>query len=238
MLLAIPTKGRSHRCKTVRFFKSYGTIFCPYAEVNAYKTLGCPVVGVPKHVSGITQTRNWILNHTDERWVVFIDDDMRRAGYVKAMWSKNKRVALRCNAMLDEFQRLFEVAEGVKVPIWGVANNSTYRNFQPYHPFDWHTYVTATCMGIINDGLRFDESYQVYEDYELGLRCLATYGAVVGARYLYFEAELGKTEGGMADYRTGPIEEACAKKLLAAYPGLVRRTLTKGGAYSLEVMDF
>lgn len=239
MLLAIPSKNRASHCKTIRFFQSYATVYCPEEEVDQYKVWGCAVIGVPKNIVGITKTRNWILNHTDERWVVFMDDDMRRAGYIKPLWSKSKRIPLRAPALMDEFRRLFEVSEGIGFPVWGVCNNSSFRNFSPYQPFIWQTCITATCMGIINEpsGLRFDENYEFYEDYDLGLRCLVKYGGVVGARYFYFETELGNSDGGVSSYKTSELEDAATKRLLASYPGLIRKTVKKDDSYEF-VLNF
>lgn len=240
MLIAIPSKGRSGRCKTVRFLSSYGTVYCPEDEVNQYKIWGCTVIGIPLEVKGIVRTRNWILDHTDERWVVFLDDDMRRAGYVKFLWTKSKRVAIRAPTLMDEFQRLFEVAEGMELPVWCVSNNSSFRNFYAYSPFVWQTALTSACMGILNEpeGLRFDESYEVHEGYEMGLRCLKQYGAIVAARYFYFETEIGSKEGGTADYRTPESGKAAIQKLLTSYPGLVRKISKKNDVDEIEVLTF
>src|SRR5215471_6650248 len=167
MLVAVPSKGRAGMVRTQTVLPDC-SVFVPALEAEAYWKAGARnVVAVPNEVQGITQTRNWILHHTRDRWVVMIDDDVRTHGYVKLLERAAMKVTLDAAQWLAEFRKIFEVTEGVGYRIWGVATDGATRAVYPFYPFRWRSYVTASCMGIINDRRTcFDESYPVKEDYE------------------------------------------------------------------------
>ena len=96
--------------------------------------------------------------------------------------------------------------------------------------------VTASCMGIINDGRTyFDESYPVKEDYELCARCITQDGGVVSAQYVFWVNGHWHDDGGCKDYRTQAMEEDCIKRLRRTYPHLVRVAARKGNQWAIEI---
>lgn len=240
MLIAMPSKGRAGKTKSDKYI-TQAVAYVPENEVEAYQAAGLPwVVGVPMDVRGITKTRNWILDHTDEQWVVFIDDDLKIAGWIELGETQGKHRKLTETQMIAEWERLFEITEDVGYRIWGLDTAGALRSVYPYRPFIWHTYVTASCMGIINDPanpLRFDESFPVKEDYELCLRCIRDDGGVVGARYLYWVNSHWIDPGGVRDYRSQVMELDAIERLIDMYPGLIRRVTRGGSSYSIE-LDF
>ena len=76
MLIAVPSKNRAGKTTTDRILPNIATFYVPESEIHQYSYIK-NVVGVPKEVQGITATRNWILKNTDEKWVVFLDDDAK-----------------------------------------------------------------------------------------------------------------------------------------------------------------
>lgn len=236
MIVAIPSKGRPGAVPSQAVIPS-ARLYVPEDEVEAYERLGGRnVVGVPVGVKGITRTRNWILDHADARRVVMIDDDVRMQGWARAYEWKFKHQKIDEATWLREWSRLFDVTADRRYRIWGVSTTSEVRAVYPYQPFLWRTYVTASCMGMFPDsGLRFDESFQVKEDYELCLRCVVEDGGVVGARYLYWENHHWGTDGGCKDYRTQAMEEDAIRRLQRMYPGMVRRVKRGGVAFSIQL---
>jgi len=237
MIIAIPSKGRAGKTKTDKLVTS-GVFFVPASEVRDYRLfLKNEVVAVPDEVRGITATRNWILKYSKDPRVVFLDDDLKVQGYVD-LSQKAKHIPLTLPQWTAEFEKLFDITEQMNLRIFGVATNSAPRAVYPYRPFIFHTYVTASCMGILNDGRTlFDESFPVKEDYELCLRCLKEDGAVLGARYLYWENFHWSGDGGCRDYRTQSMELEAINRLIDLYPGLIRRVTRGGSEYSIE-LDF
>jgi hypothetical protein len=75
-----PSKGRAGGVRTQSVLPDC-SVFTPAIEAEAYRQAGVRnVVAVPNDVLGITATRNWILRHSWDRWVVMIDDDVRTHG--------------------------------------------------------------------------------------------------------------------------------------------------------------
>lgn len=238
MLIAIPSKGRAGRVPSLDLLKGAAVLYVPEGEAKAYEQAhpGAAVVAVPRAVRGITKTRNWILRSTDDPRVVMVDDDVKQAGYVRFFAHKVRHRKLKGAAWVREFARLFDVAEELSLRLWGVATQSAPRAVYPNKPFIFHTYVTASCCGIVNDGRTFfDERYPVKEDYELALRLIKEDGAILGARYCYWENTHWTDSGGCKDYRTQAMEERAIKNLMKAYPGLIRRVTRGGSEFSIEL---
>lgn len=234
MIVAIPSKGRAGKTTSDKLLTT-AKIFCPSLEVEAYRRgTKCEVVEVPGDVLGITRTRNWILDHAGNQPVVFVDDDLKSQGWVN-MSGIAKHQKKTGAEWLTTFERLFDVCEGMKFPIWGVATQSAPRSVYPYKPFLWKSYVTASCMGIMPGTLRFDESYKVKEDYEICLRCVRDFGGIVAARFCYWENRHWHDEGGCKDYRTKVMELEHIGKLMKEYPGQVQRIKRGGADVSIEL---
>lgn len=236
MVIAIPSKGRAGKVRSLKVVPS-AFLFVPEYEEKDYLRAGYKnVVPVPKQVKGITATRNWILKSVKDRHVVFVDDDLKRCGWYELFSHHAKQRKLTNHQWLDEFQKLFQVTEGLKLRLWGVATDGALQSVYPYKPFLWKTYVTASCCGVINDGKTyFDESFPVKEDYELCLRCIKEDGAIVGARHLFWQNFHWTDDGGCMDYRTQEMELDCIKRLQLMYPGMIRKITRGGSEYSIAL---
>ena len=236
MLIAIPSKNRAGRTTTNKILPNLGTFFVPESEIHQYNNIK-NIVGVPNTVNGITQTRNWILKNTNEIDVVFIDDDAKHVGYTKMMEKNAKRIDIRDEGFwIEQFLLAFDLCEQMGYKMWGVKTESSPRSVHPYKPILTKTYLTASCMGMINDGeFYFDESYKVKEDYEICLRHIQKYGGVLGIRYLHWENEHWTTEGGCKDYRTISIEKDAIRKLHKQYPNMIRKAKRTGSQFTIEL---
>ena len=212
-------------------------VFVPALEANAYRMAGTQnVVPVPNDIRGITATRNWILQNAKTRRVVMIDDDVRQQGWWNLKADQALRRPLDEPVWLGEFAKIFDVTEQLGLRIWGVSSDAATRSTYPYWPFRFRSYVTASCMGLVNDGRTlFDETYPVKEDYELCCRCLTEDGAIVSAQYLHWENLHWTTEGGCKDYRTQAMERDCIRRLCKQYPGLVRAVERAGTEWGIEI---
>jgi len=236
MLIAIPSKGRPTKVRTKIILPS-ASVFVPVSEVRDYTGAGVTnVVGVPDKVRGITATRNWILNNTKDRRVVMVDDDVKAQGYFKLDSHHAKQKRMNEQEWIGESIRLFELTEQSGYRIWGVATDGALRSVYPWKPLLFRSYVTASFMGIVNDGrTRFDERFKVKEDYELNLRCIKQDGGVIAARYIFWSNSHWVDDGGCAEYRT-QMEELRAIRLLAEmYPGMIRRITRGGSHYSIDL---
>lgn len=236
MLIAIPSKGRAGITTSDKVLPS-GVLYVPESELHQYQRTNPCAVGVPGSVKGITKTRNWILENTESGRVVFIDDDVKVCGFTKLYAENAKQRKLSGErAWIGEFEKLFDITEQLGWKIWGIKTESALRSIYPYKPFNFRSYVTASCMGIVNDGdVRFDEDFPVKEDYEICLRHIKQYGGILAARYMHWQNEHWITDGGCKDYRTRTMEADCINRLVKKYPGMVRQITRGGCGYSIEL---
>jgi glycosyltransferase involved in cell wall biosynthesis len=236
MLIAIPSKGRAGKTTTDRILPNYGTFFVPESEVHQYGYVK-KIVGVPKEIRGITQTRNWILKNTDEKWVVFVDDDVKHVGWNRMDERHAIKIEIKDEGFwVNQFVLFFDICEQIKQKIWGVKTESAPRSVYPYKPIRLKSYVTASCMGIVNDGeFYFDEDFKVKEDYEICLRHIVKYGEILQFGYVHWENEHWSTEGGCRDYRTVDIEKDAIKRLVKMYPGMVRSAKRKANIFTIQL---
>jgi glycosyltransferase involved in cell wall biosynthesis len=238
MLVAIPSKGRAGAVKTLKVLPS-ASLYIPESEERSYRGIypDADIVTVPETVRGITNTRNWVLENADDRYVVFVDDDVVGVGYWAIGIETKKRILLTQDELHQDWTRLFHVTDDLGYHLWGAETTGDYIAVHPHRPFIWHAYVTASCMGVVNDGIRFDPEYPVKEDYELCLRCIKEDGGIVGARFLFWKNEHWAAKGGCGDYRTQGMEDEVIHKLMDTYPGYIKK-ITKGGSqYSIRI-DF
>lgn len=239
MIVAVPSKGRPGKCKTIDFMPD-AVLFVPEVEAEAYRKCfpKTEVIGVPQEVRGITRTRNWILDNVDDPDIVMVDDDLMVCGWTECLPENGKMRKMKADEARAAFARLFEVTRDLGYRIWGVATQAALRSIYPYKPFLWQSYITASCMGICGEsGIRFDENFPVKEDYEIGLRCVKEDGGIVAARFMYWQNEHWTTAGGCKDYRTQEMEADCIARLMKMYPGMIRRVERGGSGFSID-LDF
>lgn len=237
MLIAIPSKGRAGLTTTNKVLPNIGTLFVSESEYHQYKGTAKNIVAIPKTVQGITSTRNWILENSEDRWVVFLDDDVKAFGYNKLLERKTKKIDIKDEGFwAEEFLKYFDLTEQLGYKIWGTRTESSPRGTYPYKPILLKSYVTASCMGIVNDGeYMFNESFKVKEDYEICLRHIKDKGGILAIRYLHWENEHWTTEGGCKDYRTIEMERDAIKNLIKLYPNMISSANRKANEFTIKL---
>lgn len=238
MLIAIPSKGRPYKSKSKEFLRD-AKLFVPESEWSLYnKIYPDDVIAVPNDVRGITPTRNWILKNTEEREVVMVDDDLLQCGYIypeadgrlRQCEIKDGKVLIRV------FEQAFETLYSMGWKVFGVRGENSAWGQHNENPFLFDSYITANCMGIVNDGsLYFDEQMVVKEDFELGLRHMQIYGGVLCLRYLYWNEKHWTTDGGCADYRHEKVEMDAIRRLMKLYPKRVRKVRKHNNVYDIRL---
>jgi len=238
MIIAVPSRGRPTRVLTQKILPEC-LVYVPANEAKDYERAKVRnIVAVPDKIKGITRTRNWILDHERDPWVVMVDDDVKAQGWVRLLDATTEQLTMSAQEWNAEMIRLFDLTEQLKFRIFGVATMNAPRAVYPWKPLLFRSYVTASFMGILNDGrTRFDESFPVKEDYELGLRCIQEDGGVLAARYLHWTNSHWTDQGGCASYRTQEMELRAISRLRKMYPGMIRRVVRGGSHYSID-LDF
>ena len=236
MLIAVPSKGRAGLTTTNKVLKN-AVFYVPKSEEHQYIGTVKNIVTVPNEIQGITKTRNWIMKNTEDKKVVFIDDDVKNAGWTKMEKRKSKKIDIKNEKFwINEFEKYFDLCDNLGYKIWGVKTEAAPRSVYPYKPILLRAYITASCMGIINDGeYYFDESYEVKEDYEICLRHIVEKGGILAIRYLHWENSHWNDEGGCKSYRTVNIEEKCIRQLIKQYPSLIRLVTRKASNFTIQL---
>lgn len=150
MEIAIASKGRAGKTKSAEFFEDC-VLYVPEYEAESYLRFNKNVIPVPANVKGITKTRNFILNYSEKRYIIMIDDDLKNQGFIKVNDDNMKKIKLTPEDWKEEFLKMFSICEDINYKIWGVRTEGSPRGTYPYTPFLFHSYVTASCMGMIND---------------------------------------------------------------------------------------
>ena len=236
MLIAIPSKNRAGKTTSNKILPN-ATFFVPESELHQYESFVKNVIPVPKEIRGITPTRNWILKNVMDEEVVFIDDDVKSCGYTRLEERNAKKIEIKDEAFwINEFRKLFDVTRQMKYKIWGIKTEGAPRSVYPYKPFLFKTYVTASCMGMINDGsYYFDEKFIVKEDYEICLRHIKNEGGILGARFIHWENSHWDDDGVCKDYRTIKIERKAIKDLIDLYPGMIRSATRNKNQFTIQL---
>lgn len=235
MIIAVPSKGRAGLTTTNKVLPNC-IFYVPESEAHQYSNIK-NVISVPKEIKGITKTRNWILKNTDDKWVVFIDDDVRNCGYTKMNEFRCEKISIKDETFwINEFVKIFDLTEQIGYKIWGVKTESAPRSVYPYMPIRFKRYVTASCMGIINDGsYYFNEDFIVKEDYEICIRHIINKGGIIGIEYLHWENDHWEQDGGCKDYRTIEVEREAIKRLNKMYPGMIRMAKRKANKFTIQL---
>lgn len=236
MIVAVPSKGRAGLTTTNKVLPDLSTFYVPESELHQYSYIK-NLVGVPKDIKGITATRNWILKNSNDKWIVFLDDDVKSCGYTKMGERKSEKIEIRDQKFWeDEFIKAFDLTEQLEYKIWGVKTEASPRSVYPYKPFLFKSYITASCMGIINDGeYYFDEDFKVKEDYEICLRHIVDKKGILAIRYIHWENDHWDQDGGCKDYRTIEMEKDAIKRLAKKYPNMIRSAKRKANQFTIQL---
>ena len=156
MQIVIPSKGRPDTIRSHKLFPS-AKIVVVDAEYDAYaRRVGEDrLVVLPSHLSGLIDTRNFILdNWADERFVFMVDDDARGIGrnHVVGRFYEDDKPYKTCTITDPEYceemiYRLGELAESGGAWIFGF-NFTKDKHFHSFEPFRVSGFIAAG-MGFV-----------------------------------------------------------------------------------------
>lgn len=222
MKICVPSSNRAKNTKTQKVLSTC-IFFVPENQYDEYKkSLVQEIIPVPNEFYGITKTRNFILNYFKGENIIFVDDDLKECGFFKAGQRFDFRKDNYEPVLLKEFNRCFELCDGLGFKIWGCeAGGSRFAN-HPLTPFSFKSVINGSFLGIINDGeYLFDEIYEVKEDYEIVLRHYKRKGGILKVRHFFWRSTHWKNTGGCVDYRTDEMEEKCIDMLRKQFGGMI-----------------
>ena len=200
-----PSKGRSNNVRTLRLIPNL-TLVVPEGEVEAYRANypDVEVLGTPKHVRGITPTRQWILETFKDTDVFMIDDDVTHVRRNFA-FGKDDPTTIEDVEVIEEIinQTAFITKEiGAKVFSFSkIRNPLEYNAFEPIV----HTgYMNASFCGFIKGhGLEYDLNLTEGEDHYMSCLCIYKHRyCLIDNRYSFVTDGNFTAIGGCNDYRT------------------------------------
>lgn len=240
-MVAVPSYKRADRVQadTLTFLREGGVpmgrviLFLnenepdPAAYLAAAERFGCGIQTVP--ASNIQDKRKAISQaFVPGVPVVSLDDDVTA---LLTPTSDRKRLVPLTN--VDEwFREAFATTDAADLFVWGVAPSANAFYMRPGYS-DGLKFLIACCFGFYSrPGHPFhDITLMTKDDYEMSLLAWWFDGGAVRFNDVAAKADLYKAPGGCADLRTRELTEDCVEKLIARWPGLVRRNTKRKSDY-------
>lgn len=204
MKIYIPSKGRAGKVSTIEVLLGLEClIVCPESEVEEYRKFYKNVIGCPDKIVGITPTRNWILDNSEDKDIVMVDDDALGMYY----FEKNEKIPFTKKEDVERlFLTMFQLVKDMGTNLWGLQLAGDKKFYREYTPFSFSSVIGANIFGIVNDGQRFDERLKVKEDYDFCLMSLYKFKRVLRNNKYFIQVNHLTNKGGCVSYRTRETE--------------------------------
>ncbi len=221
MHIYIPSLSRADRQFTVgnlpKSWRRRTHIVVTENEYDEYQELhGDMVISTP--VTGIAETRQWILENAESRYVLFLDDDMSfsyRYSGTKMKKSSPKEVK-KMLSLLEEW--LSEGFVHVGISARGGNNRVEAEYTEITRMNNSYAYNVEKYL---KTGIRFDR-LKVMEDFDVTLSLLEKgFPNRVTYQYAWGQRKSGDA-GGCSLYRTAEVQKKAAHALSKLHPGLVK----------------
>jgi len=223
MKICVPSSNRARTASIQKIFTSC-VLFVPENQLEEYgKHISNEIIPVPLSFVGITQTRNFILNYFSGQRIIMVDDDPYMTGFFMNGIRHDFKKGNFEKILIKEFQRCFDLCEGLGFKIWGCEASTTIHAYHPLHLISFKSVINGSFIGIINDGeFLFDEKYKVKEDYEIVLRHYKQKGGILKVRHFHWKSRHWNNSGGCVDYRTDEMEEEAIQMLKNQYGAMIK----------------
>lgn len=173
------------------------------------------------------QNRNTLIDYFDdgERFIM-LDDDVKAFCRLEIIGEKKMFSKINDREYLElTFNRMFDFCQKRKSPMW--AWYPVPNAFFMSNTIDLRNLFVGTILGVVNDRRRrFDERFDVKEDFEMSLRLMCLGHNAVRFNGYAVEAN-HKSKGGCENaWKSGSNKKRCAE-LLERYPTLIKASHRK-----------
>lgn len=159
-----------------------------------------PILVLPDETrKNMGKVRNYIKDHCDARYLLMVDDDIRKISYYEGREKTPKPVK-----KIEELIRVgFQMAEDLGTVLWGINIQTDPKFYRQNAPFSMLSAVLGPFCGHLctDSSLRYDERLGLNEDYDYFLQVIQKYHKVLRLnKYHYFAGHL-TDKGGCGAYR-------------------------------------
>lgn len=224
MLIYIPTYGRSDIQVTWENLpvplQMDTTLVVQAREVKKYDQEKFPVLVLPPEIQSIGTTRQWIIDHTAERHILMLDDDLDFATR-----RVDEPTKFRRSAGSDVYEMITTIKsslqEGYKLV--GVSGREgANRDTSSYKFVTRQLRVHGISVDFFRKNIRFDR-IPFMEDFDATLQVLELgYPNKVLNGWVHNQRGGSNAPGGCSETRTVEAQSAAAKELKRLHPRFVR----------------
>ncbi len=221
MKICVPSYRRYKTATTPKYIKS-SILYVKESEYNDYKkNFNNEIVKVPNEITGITATRNFILEHQKGQDILMLDDDLLEFFY----YEKAKRIDLRFSTIKEQeetFKHCFQIAKELNIKVFGADIVGSLFANHTFKPFSINQNINGTFLGITkHNKLKFDESFKVKEDIDFILRSWEENKQILKFNFFKFRTSHWSNKGGCVEYRTDKLEEYALSRLKKRYKNMI-----------------
>ena len=214
MKLFIPTYKRTERQLTwnnlPESVQEYTYLVCPEEEVEVHTKANRQVIGTPKTIKGIAQTRQWVIENSDDDQVFFADDDQS--------FKTREEGSYKLRAMVEEdyTEMVLSVLENLKeynaVGISAQAGNNRSFPKTIISPGRMYNMYAFNRNVLLDNDIRFD-TMTVMEDFHVTLSLLKMGMPNAILQNWCWSSPGSNAAGGCSTYRSADVQRDGALQL-------------------------
>jgi len=198
MKIYAPSYKRPNAAFTHKFISCVQYVVAE-SEAEEYRKNNLNVWAIPDSAQGnLCRARNYILDNSEDKQIIIIDDDLTGFGRYEKQESKR----LNEDEFIEFCEHGFILAEDLGVKFWGVNLLQDKGAYREYTPLSFTAYIGGPFQAFNNLDLRYDEKLPLKEDYDLSLQVLNKYRKTMRFNAYHYLAKQHTNEGGCATYRT------------------------------------
>ena len=224
MKLFIPTYKRLEKQKTwdrlPEFAKEFTFLVCPESEAEEHKARGRSVFAAPDSVKGIAQTRQWIIENSDDDQVMMADDDQQFSRRIEGGYKLRKLEGEEdYEEMFSEVIHTLGTYNAVGISAQA-GNNRSYPKTIISPGRMYNTYAFNRNVLLEND-IRFD-AMKVMEDFHVTLSLLELGMPNAILQNWCWSQSASNADGGCSDYRSFEVQKESAYRLAELHSPFVK----------------
>jgi hypothetical protein len=166
---------------------------------------------------------NWILDNCGDR-VLILDDDIQKIGWFT---SHDIVLYLMEEDLMAFIENGFQMCEDAGIKMWGLNVTYDKRAYKEFNPFKLKGVILGPWTGHNCNDLRYDESLDSKEDYDMSLQVLNKYRRTLRFQAFHYLCDQagsgGVLTGGFAQKRTIEYEKKMNERLLKKWGSKIVR---------------